>query len=80
MTRAVADFQELTLVEQAIRVIASLDPNSFAFRYPVNKKGEPTIHMPCIDVVTLRDAVTHLFDIMTVAIDRFRQLEAHGAA
>lgn len=52
------DDQELTAIEDFIRQLDSVDPGSFAFRYPTTKKGE--VSLPELRHVNVR----HLSEVM----------------
>jgi hypothetical protein len=59
--RACPPEEEEAIVERLIKELAEADPKSFAFRYPVDKKGDPALpKISHISVKNLRDTMERL--------------------
>lgn len=61
---------ELDILDSAMATINELDPSSFTFRYPADRKGIPTANMPRIDPGALGRVVTHVVDALSLAVAR----------
>lgn len=65
--------QELPLLDEAVEAIQRLDPTSFTFRYPVDRSGALTSNMQPLDPEALARVVTHIIDVLTVALARVEE-------
>lgn len=69
-----ADSENFQIIHELINEISKVDPNSMAFRYPVNKVGEKTQVLEYVNLNNLRETfarVCFVFDGVAMLIDQY---------